>query len=86
MCGPVLSVKESGWGLAVGGWKKGEARARACCWAKTSWAGGAGLRLVFQGGFLLFFFILFCFLFSMPFSKEVLKQNNQNKNRTYDTK
>jgi len=74
----VLSVKESGWGLAVGGWKKGEARARACCWAKTSWAGGKGSRpgeLGFgwssRGVSSSFFFILFCFLFSMPFSKEV---------------
>ena len=51
-------------------------------WGKKDWAAGE----LAQGVFSSFFLISFCFLLPVPFSKEALKQNNQNKNSTYNTK
>ena len=58
--GTWLAVKERGWGLAVSGREKGEARARAglaARWAARGREGkaeGAGLQLVPGKGVLLF--------------------------------
>jgi len=64
-------------------------KGRTAAWAvregEKEWAEGE-LGWALAGVFPFYFQILFCFLFSIPFSKEALKQNNQNKNRTYNTK
>jgi len=73
------------WAALTGQGRRG--RAAPACWAGEGELGRARPKREGKGGEGFGWGFSFFFLsFSIPFSKEALKQTNQNKNRTYNTK